>query len=254
MNQRKLALPFVLTHPSFHGIAFLASNLLCLALFGCGGSGNDAPAVTLVAPPVGSKINYQITDTDNSKNIISWQLESKVLSSSVDGSYSISLVGNGGNNVVNGARYGTVNEIATYNTDRALASYTIQGVTPVTCTYDTPVPPLPFNYATGAAWPIIISHVACSDGNSFDINRQEGSMIGIESVNVPVGIFSAKKLQYKRVVTNLKTSGVRTEQSTVWYDMLSGRLLQASTDFTYSNTSFTSGYLTHEMQKLLPAL
>lgn len=253
MDQRKLALPFVPTHPGFRGIAPLASSLLCLAFFGCGGGGGDTPAVTLVAPPVGSKIDYQMTDTDNSNNAISWQLESKVLSSSVDGSYSASLVGNGGNNAVNGTRYGTVNEVDTYDTSHAVVSYVIQGTAPVTCTYGTPVPPLPFSYPTGTVWPVVVSHVACSNGNAFNISRQEGSMIGVESITVPVGIFSAKKLQYKRVVTNLTTLGVRTEQHTVWYDTVSGRLLQASTDFTYANTNFTSGYLTHEIQQLLTA-
>ena len=251
MDQLKLALPFVPTCPTFRRIAPLASSLLCLALPGCGGGGGDTTAAALAAPTVGSKIDYQMTDTDNSNNVISWQLESKVLSSSVDGSYSASFVGNGGNTAVNGARYGTVNEVDTYDTSHALVSYTVQGATPLTCTYDTPLPPLPFGYPAGTAWPRVASHVQCSNGNAFNISRQEGSMIGVESVTVPVGTFSANTLQYKRVVTNLTTLGVRTEQHTAWYDTVSGRLLQASTDFTYVNTNFTGGYLTHEIQTLL---
>lgn len=247
MDQCKIVLPSVPTSLN------IASGLLYLALAGCGG-GSNTPAATLVtSPPVASKIDYQIIDTDNSNNVVSWQLEFKVLSSSVDGGYSASVIGNGGNTTVNGARYGTVNEVDTYDTSQALVSYKIQGATPVTCTYDTPVPPLPFSYPTGTAWPVVASHVACSNGNAFNISRQEGSMIGVEFVTVPAGTFSARKLQYKRVTTNLTTLSVRTEQHTVWYDTVSDRLLQASTDFTYANTNFTSGYLTHETQQLLPA-
>ena len=251
MYQR--ALPFVSNRPIFRCIAPLASSFLCLALSGCGGGGSDITAATLAAPPVGSKIEYQITDIDDSRNVISWQLESKVLSSSADGSYSASFVGNGGNNVVNGARYGTVNEVDSYDTRNALVSYSIQGATPVTCTYAAPVPPLPLTSPTGAGWPDVASHVDCSNGNAFNISRQEGSRIGVESVTVPAGTFVANKVQFKRVVTNLTTLGVRTEQRTGWYDTVSGRLLQASTDFTYANTKFTSGYLIHELQKLLTA-
>ena len=246
-----MPLPFTPIHLNFRRVALLASGLLSLTLFGCGGGGNETPAETLSTPPVGLKRDYQMTDTDNSNNVIPWQLESNILSSAADGSFTVSFVGNGGNIAVNGTRYGTVNEVDTYNANHALVGYTIQGTTPVTCTYDTPVPPLPSNLPTGTAWPIVVSHVACNNGIAFNISRQDGSAIGVESITVPAGTFSANKVQYKRVISNSTNSSIKTEQHTIWYDTASGRLLQSNTDVTYANTTFSSGYLAHEVQQLL---
>lgn len=231
-----------------------------LVLVGCGGgsSGDTSaagPPVSVV--PLGRKIDYQMTDTDNSSNAYPWQLELIVVASSADGSYSQSRIGNGGNLTINGTRYGTVNAIDSYDTAHELVSSMFPHTLPVvTCSYDVPPARLPTDFPEGQAWPVSSSHRTCTDGNAATTVRQSGSVVGTETVSVPAGTFAAKKVQYTLVMTQTSATGTNTQSQdvvTVWFDLVSRRLVQATFDITYAAAAGVNGRLTHELQQLLTA-
>lgn len=235
---------------------------MLLVLVGCGGGGDGGSASVSGAPvsvvPLGRKSDYQVTDTDNSSNTYPWQLELTVVASSPDGSYSQSRIGNGGNVTINGTRYGTVNVVDSFNPLHELVSYSLPATSPaVTCTYDAPQPLLPTGLPAGQAWPVMSSHRTCTDGGSATLMLQSGSVVGTETVSVPAGTFSAKKVQYVQAITQTSAAGaiVQMQDSwTLWFDPVSGRTVQATLDVTYAAAAGSNGRLTHEVQQLLTAL
>lgn len=235
------------------------SGLIVLSVSACGGGGGatsatTAEAVQVTVPPIGQKSVYQTVDTDNSMNTVSYQLESTVVSSSADGSVSRSRIGIGGNVLINGTRYGTINELDIYNTRHELVSTTNPVLAPTSsCTYDIPLAPLP-SLPTGQAWPVSNSHKTCTDGSFTNTVLQNGSVIGIETVNVPEGVFTAKKIQYTLVAYRTVANGsvtTTTDKVVVWIDTVSGRTVQSTLDVTYDAPAGINGRLTHEEQKLL---
>jgi hypothetical protein len=235
--------------------------IILLVLAGCGGGGDGGgtsvsnPPASVV--PLGRKIDYRVTDTDNSSNNYSWQLEFTVVTSSADGSYSQSVIGNGGNITINGTRYGTVNLVDSYNTQHELVSFALPAApSTVTCTYDASVAKLPTNLPVGQAWPVTSSHRTCSDGTSASQTLQSGSVVGTESVSVPAGTFSATKVQYVEAITQTSAAGVISQLQhnfTAWFDAASGRRVQSTLDITYADAPGANGRLTNELQQLLTA-
>jgi hypothetical protein len=228
-----------------------AAALLVSTLTGCGG-GDSAPT-TAAAPPVGQKVDFAVTDTDNSHNTIPWTLEYTVVSSAPDGSYTQSAIGNGADVAVNGTVYGRIDQIDDYNAQHHLTSYTNEGATPVTCSFAQPRIIVPPGAVIGVPWPPFNDTSTCTNGTQYATSVQNGLYVDIENLTVPAGTFSTKKMQYDITRTDTTSGAATTGHVTIWYDVVSGREVQSSTDYTYADRTFAAGYLTHEQLELLTA-
>jgi hypothetical protein len=222
------------------------SGVLISALVaGCGGGGSDAGSkmtYSFVRPKVNSQQIYAYTTLDNSNNTINQTTRNTVTAVNADGSYVFVRDDPTGNSVtVNGTTYSTITELITENKSDQEISYTpiLVSAIGVLCTISPHGAGPDFPLTVGQTW---ASNYSITCGTAPPLSyAQTGSVVGIESVTVPAGTFSALKLQSTLTWTG-PTGTTRTEAITTWRDVNTEIVLKRVTNIEYSGTAPVNGY------------
>ncbi len=236
--------------------AFL--TLLMASLVACGGGGSSGsgahPPVDrlflYVVPQVNAQRIYSLTIIDNSSNTINETLRETVTAVNPDGSFVYKQDDPTHTSVtVNGTTYtiDTAIVIDTNSGQELSYVYTPSGGSLTTCTNNPhgrgPDYPLSF----GSIWSFSFTRTC---GVSAIVYSQTGSVVGLESVTVPAGTFSALKLQSTVSWTNPQGTTF-TETLTNWRDASTGYSVKEVVSTTYNGTVPTNGYaasVTRELQ------
>lgn len=241
---------------------FCCIALLSSAVTACGGgNGSSAPVKTygFVAPPVNSQRMYSRTIIDNSSNTINETVRHTTTAANPDGSYVVVQDDPSKNSVtVNGTTYSIQTETINLNNfgQATSSTFTPAGGTLITCT----VAP----HGAGPDYPLVIGKtwslayvVTCgtTSGTASQTNySQTGTVIGVESVTVPAGTFSAVKLQSTISWTN-SNGTTFTNTETNWRDSNTGISVKVLISTSYSGTPPLHGYAvttTEELQTGVP--
>lgn len=237
-----------------------AALFIATALSACGGGGgNDTANVavatityTYVAPQAGAQLVYADTLVDNLNNTINRSLAVGVTAVSAGAGYTATEADPSNNRVASGAVDHTFYPTSyTYDAAGRATGWTVTGAsgTPVQCQVTGAQPAgAPSPLTAGQAWNATYTEV-CGGGSGLTYT-QAGTFVGIESVTVPAGTFSA----YKFVSTTTWTANGRTttESVTRWRDAAAtgSRILKSLATFTYSGAAPPQGALVSETQSL----
>jgi hypothetical protein len=226
-------------------LKYYSSALIAALVAGCGGSGSDAGSkmtYSFVTPKVNSRQIFADTTLDNSNNTITQTTRNTVTAVNADGSYVFVHDDPTGNSVtVNGTTYSTITESITENNSGQEVSYTpmLVNAIGVTCTISPHGAGPNFPLTVGQTW---ISNYSITCGTAPPLSyAQTGSVVGIESVTVPAGTFSAIKLQSALTWTG-PNGTTRTEAITTWRDVNTEIVVKRVTNIEYSGTALVNGY------------
>ena len=212
---------------------------------GCGSGGSNIGSSTtysFVTPKVNSQQIYAYTTIDNSNNTINQSIRNTVTAVNADGSYVYVHDDPSGNSItINGTTYSTQTEsITENNSGQELSySYTPTNGIPVTCSVAPHGPGPNYPLTVGQAW-ILNYVVTCGTATPISYT-QTGSFVGVESVTVPAGMFSAVKLQSTLTWTG-PDGTTRNEAITTWRDLNTEILVKRVTNIEYSGTALVNGY------------
>lgn len=224
-------------------------GLLCLALSGCGGrptpigtsSSGSGPPYGFTAPVVNSTRTYTDTVTDNAGNTIDVGYTDTVNVVNSDGSYAVEYQPSSASIFVDGTNYGGPSETQSYDSSGHEVSYvyTADDGVIVTCNLDP--------HGIGPDWPVRVG-ATWSLQYALDCTStptvtyvQTGTVVGVESVTVPAGTYSALKLE--STVSWTDAGGTtRTQTITNWRDVASSVSVKEEISIAYSGALPTSGY------------
>ena len=224
--------------------------ILIALLAACGGGGGgDAtgggPATTqgasyqYVPPAQGQSGTYTTTVTDSSGNSATYSGIATVTQVNADGSSVTSwqYPGSSGNYTLDGFTYG--NDPYLYNYDSKGQLIQSQDVAAtadqVVCTYSYPGGGAPSSAVPGQSWNS--SQAESCGGNDIGTFTETTTYLGIESLTVPAGTFSAYKLQ---TVDVSATASVPNLVVTNWYDTSATGSLLLKVTTQYADTGSTS--------------
>lgn len=234
--------------------------MMAATLSACGGGGGGSASATvavaattyLYAPPqAGAQSVYADTLVDNRANTINRNLVVDVTAVTAAG-YTATEADPTHDRVVSGAVDHTFYPTTyTYDAAGRATAWTVIGAsgTPVQCLVGGgQLAGAPSPLTVGQAWSATYTE-ACG-GNAGRTYTQTGSFVGIESVTVPAGTFSADKF----VSTTTWTSNglMTTETVTRWRDAAAAgsRVLKSISTFSYSGAEPPQGALVSETQSL----
>jgi len=222
--------------------------LLAGLLTACGGGGSGVVASTksysFVPPQAGSQRTYNQTIIDNSNNTINETIRHTTNTVNSDGSYVVLQDDPSSNSyIVNGTNYSIVTETFTQNKFGQEISYvyTPSGGSQTTCTLSPHGGGPDYPIAVGETWSLTYT-LTC--GSSAPISySQTGNVVGVESVTVPAGTYSAVKLQTTTIWTGLSGT-TYTNTETNWREANTGISIKRtiSHSYTYSGTPPTNGH------------
>ena len=235
----------------------------CLLIFaltaGCGGGGNtNAPAgasvatYTFVRPKPGAHLVYAQKLADNLNNKVNRTMVQDVTSVNADGSFMLHEEDPTHNRVVSGSV-----DQSLYPTDyqyNASGQPTSWVVTPaagttVSCTVTQGNPGAPSPMTAGQGWNV--NYVETCGTGAGIAYAQSGTLVGIETITVAAGTFTAFK--FTSTITRTVNGTTRTETVSRWCDAsgTNSKTLKSASVFTYSGAAPATGALvseTHELQ------
>jgi hypothetical protein len=218
-------------------------------LSSCGGSdvmtGTTYPFVT---PVLNSVRIYSESVIDSSNNTIDFTLRTQITSVNSDGSYTETSSSPDGVNTVDGITYGTTQN-GSYNNQGQERSFTYPASSggTGTCTFDPNGPGPPFPLTVGQTWQLQYTY-SCN-GNAPTSYSQSGTVVDLESVTVPAGMFNALKLQSTLTWTNSEGT-TRQESVTNWRDVQTLQSVKQSITYTLRGTAPTGDYVVSEALEL----
>ncbi len=220
------------------GVASIAALLSACG----GGDAGSSTTYAFVTPKVNSQRIYAYTILDNSNNTINQTIRDSVTAVNADGSYVYVQDDPSGNSiVVNGTTYSTLTESRTENDSGQILSYSYtpaNGIQ-VTCTVAPHGTGPNYPLAVGQAWTLNYA-ITCGTATPPPYT-QTGFVVGIESVAVPAGTFSAVKLQSTLTWTDVNGT-TRTEAITTWRDVGTAIIVKRVINIAYSGTALLNGY------------
>jgi len=218
--------------------------LAAVLVVGCGGGSDTAAgdAYTFVAPPASSSWTYTDTTVDDAGNIIHGTSRNTVASVSADGSYAFVHDDPTHSSItINGTVYATPTQAISDNRSGQdlSSSYTAANGNLVSCTYSPHGAGPDYPVSAGQSWTLSYA-VTCGSSNKFSF-AQTGVVIGVDSVTVPAGTYSAVKLQ--STLTSTDAAGTtRTETITTWRDVVTSVVVERLTNIAYSGTPLVAGH------------
>lgn len=237
-----------------------AALFIATALSACGGGGGSnstsvavaATTYTYVLPQAGAQLVYADTLVDNLNNTINRSLAVGITAVSPGAGYTATEADPTNNRVATGAiDHSFYPTTYTYDAAGRATGWTLINASglPVQCQVTgAQLAGAPSPLAEGQAWNATYTET-CGGGAGLAYT-QTGTFIGIESVTVPAGTFSA----YKFVSTTSWTVNGRmtTETVTRWRDTAptGSRVLKSVAAFAYSGTAAPQGALVSETQSL----
>jgi hypothetical protein len=243
--------------------AGFAATLLALTLIaGCGGgggggesaAGGQAATYTFVRPKLGTRLVYGEQLVDNRNNTVNRTIVENVTAVNADGSFAVHEEDPSHNQFFSG----TVDQTAyptdyQYNASGQPLSWVVNrgnGVT-VSCVISGGLSGAPSTLASGQGWTTSYTQT-CGSGTGTAFN-QTGTLVGLETVTVPAGTFSAFK--FTTTVTMTANGTTRTETVTRWRDAsgADSHVLKSTSVFSYSGTAPASGALVSESRELQSA-
>jgi hypothetical protein len=235
----------------------LAAIFTPVLLAACGGGGQDSspgsalasPSYQFRAPKAGAHLVYTASLADNLNNTLTRTVTDDVTAVNADGSFAVHEEDPSHDIIVSGATDQTLYPTDfQYNAAGQPTAWTVAGRSgSVQCTASGAAG-APAQLASGGSWSTSYTETCGSGpGTAF---TQSGTLVGIESVTVPAGTFTA----YKFVSTTTRTlNGVtRVESSTRWRDQASGdsRTIKEASVFTYSGATPPAGALLQQVREL----
>lgn len=227
---------------------------------GCGGGGSGisasapppaAAAYTFAHPTAGAHLVYGDTLIDNLSNTINRTLATDVTALNADGSFATREQDPSGSHVVSGTVdhtfYPTDN---TVNAAGQRVAWSVTGAAgnTVSCSVTAGHAGAPSPLTVGQSWSASYTEV-CGAGAGIDYT-QSGTLMGVETLTVPAGTFSA----FKFLSTTAWTVNGRTTTATVtrWRDASAAdsRILKTLAIFTYAGSAAPQGALVSETQVL----
>jgi hypothetical protein len=227
-------------------LKYSCGALIVALLASCGGSsGSNAGSSTthsFVTPKMSSQQIYADTTLDNSNNTINQTTRNTITAVNADGSYVYTHDDPNNNSLtVNGTTYSTqTRSITDNNSGQELSySYTPANGAPVACTVAPHGAGPNFPLTVGQNWTL---NYAITCGTTAPVSyTQTGTVVGVESVTVPAGTFSAIKLQSTLTWTT-PNGTTRTETITAWRDVNTEIQVKRVTNIVYSGTALVNGY------------
>ena len=219
-----------------------------LALAACGGGAGRAtnpgsgPAYVFVTPALNSTTRYSETVVDNANNTIDLGFTLTVTAVHPDGSYDVlSEDPNHNTVIVNGTNYSIVTGTETRNSsgEETTFVFTAANGNLVTCISSPHGGGPVFPIRVGETWTLDYTY-ACGTASPIAYT-QRGSVVGVESVTVPAGTFSALKLESTITWTDLAGT-TRTQTVTNWRDVATLMSVKEDISIVYSGTLPTAGY------------
>ena len=232
--------------------------LLTSILAACGGGSNDtiiAPTTyNFVIPAVGFQRVWTRTAIDNASNTINESYTDTVTAATatsftrsiVDPSMTVPLTTT---TSVNGTSYYIAPQLETLNNSgQKLSEQILSG--PITidnsnlCTFTPNGGGVTFPTTVGATWNMTYSKKCGTNGTPQPFTNS-GAVVGVESVTVPAGTFSALKILSTTTYSTSTGTNVIDNTST-WRDVNTGRVVKTFDAYSYSGTLPASGYVTQE--------
>ncbi|AXI03632.1 hypothetical protein HYN46_12805 [Aquirhabdus parva] len=220
----------------------------------CGGGSNDtiiAPTTyKFVIPAVGLQRVWTRTTIDNASNTINESYTDTVTAATAT-SFTRSIVDPFTKVAIafNGVSYGITPHLETLNSSgQELSEQSLDGTTTVggsgICTFTPNGGGVTFPTTVGATWNMTYSKKCGTNGipQSF---TNSGAVVGVESVTVPAGTFSALKILSTTTYTTSTGTNVIDNTST-WRDVNTGLVVKTFDAYSYSGTLPASGYVTQE--------
>lgn len=226
----------------------LSALIPVLALAACGGGAGRAmnpgsgPAYAFVTPALNSTTRYSETVVDNANNTIDLGFTRTVTTVNPDGSYDVlSEDPNHNTVIVNGTNYSIVTGTETLNNtgEETAFVYTAANGNLVNCIYSPHGGGPVFPIRVGETWTLDYTY-ACGTESPIAYTQQ-GSVVGIESVTVPAGTFTALKLESTLTWTD-PAGTTRTQTITNWRDVATLMSVREDISIAYSGTVPTTGY------------
>jgi len=240
----------------------LFGGLVLAALGACGGGGGDPSTIaitntagttgyTAATPRAGTTATYAVTQVDNLGNTFNRSFVRTITSVFPDGTVATHWSDPLGSTLVSG----TVNHTA-FPTEYQLnsagqdLSYTVTLPSgSVTCTDMPHGDGPPAHLAMGEQWTNAYS-ITCGT-NAPVAFTQTGQLIGVETVTVPAGTFTAYRLDSTRTWTSGALTTTETVQRWVNTDPTQQTTLKISSNIAYSGATPASGALVSDSRTLL---
>jgi hypothetical protein len=236
----------------------LAAILTSVLLAACGGGGQDSsPGSTPAAasyqfrtPKAGAHLAYTANLADNLNNTLNRTVTDDVTAVNADGSFAVHEEDPSHNTIVSGAINQTLYPTDfQYNAAGQPTAWTIAASSGSTrCTISGGNVGAPASLAVGSGWNT--SYTETCGGGPGTLYTESGTLVGIESVTVPAGTFTA----YKFVSTTTRTlNGItRVESTTRWRDQagMDSRTIKEASVFTYSGGTPPAGALLQQVREL----
>jgi hypothetical protein len=212
--------------------------LLAALLTACGGASTSAITYGFVAPLAGSQRIYSQTIIDDLSHTIIETIRDYTTTVNSDGSYIVLQDDNSTNfSVTWGATtYSIPSRTITLSKSGQEVSYTISGSS--TCTFSPHGAGPDYPIAMGETWTLTYT-LTC--GATTITYSQTGAVIGVESVTVTAGTYSAIKLQ--STITWTDSSGTTyTNTVTNWREITTGISVKSTISHSYSGTAPPNGH------------
>ena len=226
-----------------------AFAIATVTAMGCGGGGastdksGSGTAYSFVAPVPGVVRILSETIVDNSNNTIDIGYSDTAGTVNSDGSYGALVQSTSGESaIVNGTNYAVVTQNENYDDSGQELSYSFTAASGVlvTCTYTPHASGPDFPVEVGQTWQIEFT-LACDNGAAQISYTQQGSVVGVESVTVPAGAFTA--LKFQSTVNWTDAAGtVRNESTTNWRDTKTLYSVKQEISIAVSGTAPANGY------------
>jgi hypothetical protein len=220
---------------------YAALTLLSLSLLtGCGGGsgsfGSGDPATyTFITPKVGTQSVFSNTLINNSNNAATRTVIESVTEVNSDGSFVVSRYDPSGNNTLSNGITVSLFPIVSYNSVGQAFKYTYLNLTDssqITCFYSPHASGAPSPLTVGQSW--TFSWTQTCPLTSSDAT-QNGNFVGVESITVPAGTFTAYKFQ------SITTRPTGSTSTTIWRNAsdTDTRTLKIVHNYTYTGIAPT---------------
>ncbi len=221
---------------------------------GGGGSGSQSASYTFVEPSQGQSQTYAYTLTNFDDTSAGYNYTSVIDQVNADGSYLMTWVPHQSSYTLDGTKFGLSTETDTYDNKGQYIEYA-DGASAINsdfyCYYSYANGGQPASLSPGQSWVNTVSY-HCT-GSSI-VNTEPSTtvtFVGIESVTVPAGTFSAYKFQYVQTSQGSQAGTSSTSTSTTWYDTssTSTRIVKSTTLTTVSGyTPAPTGQKSFDME------
>jgi hypothetical protein len=241
-------------------LRFAAACLLSTCIAGCGGGGGaDQPAssgqaavtYTFVRPKAGARLVYAEKLVDNRNNTVNRTIVESVTAVNPDGSFSVHEEDPSHNRIVSGSvdqsAYPTDYQYNAVGQPQAWVVTQFGGST-VQCAISQGSAGAPSPLTAGQGW--AGNYTETCGAGAGTVFAQSGTFVGLDTVTVPAGTFSA--LKFSVTVTRTVDGVTRTETVSRWRDAsgTESRLLKSTSAFTYSGATPPAGAPVSESREL----